>query len=121
MYFHGSVKKIYGFIFTVLFIALIFAKNFIPSAQAQNQNYVNLERFDMLTATAGWVLLGQQIFWTYDAGQTWNEIGPSIPLDASIQDVDFIDANTARILWITINPDSSTLSHLSHTNDHGRT
>src|SRR5215203_2944467 len=109
MYFHSSVKKIYGFIFTVLFITLIFAKNFIPSAQAQNQSHVSLERFDMLTATAGWVLLGQQLFWTYDAGQTWNEIGPSIPLDALIPDVDFIDADTAWMLWITINPDSSSL------------
>jgi glycoside hydrolase-like protein len=121
MRFHGSVTKVYRLILTLFFLTFISVVNFIPSAQAQNQNQVNLDRFDMLTTTSGWVLLGQQLFWTSDAGQTWNEIGPSIPSGATVQDVDFVDADTAWVLWTTVGSESSARFHLSHTNDHGRT
>jgi len=121
MRFFSFVKKIYRLIFTLFFIAILSVISFTPSAEAQNQNHVNLDRFDMLTATSGWVLLGQHLFWTSDAGQTWNEIGPSIPSDASMQAVGFVDTDTGWVLWITLNPDGSSLFHLSHTNDHGRT
>src|SRR6185503_4910557 len=120
MRFRGFVTKINRLVVILLFMTLVSGINLITPAQAQNQNSVNLERFDMLTTTSGWVLLGQQLFWTSDAGNTWNEISPSLPSDASVQDVDFVDADTAWVLWSVANPEGTSLFHLSHTNDHGR-
>ncbi|HJR80937.1 MAG TPA: glycoside hydrolase domain-containing protein [Anaerolineales bacterium] len=82
---------------------------------------VHLERFDLLTATSGWVLLDQHLFWTSDAGQSWEEIGPSIPSGALIQDVRFIDSNTGWLLWTSSTPESNGLFQLAHTMDHGLT
>ena len=91
------------------------------SVQAQELYTVNVSRFGLLTASSGWVLLNGHLLWTSDAGQTWEEIGPSIPSDASVQDLEFKDEDTGWLLWTLASPDGSSGFHLAHTIDHGLT
>src|SRR5215208_3806747 len=69
--------------------------------QAQAQSTATLDQFERLTATSGWILLDQKLFWTSDAGDTWEEIGPSLPSEGLIQDVKFIDDSLGWVLWTT--------------------
>ena len=64
-------------------------------------------------------MLDTQLFWTSDAGQSWEEIGLSIPSDATIKDVEFIDTNMGWVLWATDNIDGSANFTLAQTLDHG--
>jgi glucose/arabinose dehydrogenase/photosystem II stability/assembly factor-like uncharacterized protein len=76
-------------------------------------------KFDLITETIGWVLSGQNLFWTSDAGQTWDGIGPLIPVEAKVQDVKFLDPDQGWILWTTVNHDGTANFTLAHTSDHG--
>ena len=88
---------------------------------AQGQTQVKLRQFDLLTDRSGWVLLGQRLFWTEEAGRAWKEISPSLSADASIQDVEFIDARAGWMLWTTPDPQGGASFHLDHTVDGGET
>ncbi|HSJ88952.1 MAG TPA: PQQ-dependent sugar dehydrogenase, partial [Anaerolineales bacterium] len=90
-----------------------------PTWQTTSTNPTLLNQFDLITETTGWVLLDGQLFWTSDGGQSWDEIGPSIPVDAAVQDVQFFDSNTGWILWMTPNSDGSSSFTIAHTNDQG--
>jgi len=87
--------------------------------QSIDNNRVHVNQFDMLSATSGWVLLGQHLFWTHDAGQTWKETGPFIPTDAVVMDVEFINSEMGWMLFSTIDPNGY-LFQLAHTIDSGR-
>ncbi|MBI4761640.1 MAG: PQQ-dependent sugar dehydrogenase, partial [Chloroflexi bacterium] len=91
----------------------------LPTAQAQNSTPIRPDQFDRMTASSGWVLSGQNLFWTADAGQTWEEIGPAIPITASVQDVEFQDSDTGWILWSAVSSDGSSRLTLARTSDHG--
>jgi len=108
---------------TFLTVFVVFTTNLevSPSYQIQSHSQPRFDRFDFITASSGWVLLDQHFLWTSDAGETWNEIGPSIPSGAAVQDAQFIDANTGWILWTTDNIDGSAAFTLARTLDHGRT
>ncbi len=80
-----------------------------------------MKDFDLISSTDGWVLLGQHLMWTSDAGISWNEISPVVPANATIQDVKFIDFNLGWMLWTTINDDGSSNFIIAHTTDHGTT
>lgn len=109
-------------ILIVLFIVLSASGFNLPKQTYENnQDQVRLNQFDFLTEDSGWILLDYQLFWTSDSGQTWDEIGPSIPIDATVQDVEFIDINTGWMLWTTINADGSSNFTIAHTSDHGTT
>src|SRR5687767_3408228 len=95
--------------------------NASPVAQAQEQTQAKLRQFDLLTANEGWILLGQQLFRTSDAGRTWKEISPSLSADASIQDVEFIESRTGWTLWTMPDLQSGASFHLGHTRDGGKT
>jgi glucose/arabinose dehydrogenase/photosystem II stability/assembly factor-like uncharacterized protein len=105
--------------FSLILIILIYGTGSIPSAQTRSQYQPRLERFELLTASSGWVLLDKSLFWTSDAGKTWDEIGPSFPVDAAVQDVEFIDSNSGWILSTTNNEDGSSNFTIIHTTDHG--
>ena len=92
---------------------------FIPSVRAQDQTKIDLRQFDLLTESSGWVLLDERLFWTSDAGQTWEEIGPSIPSGAVVQDVHFINSDMGWMLLTSMNPDGGALFQLARTIDHG--
>ena len=108
-------------VFALSFVITVSGLNFSPLVQLRDQQQVKLDQFDMLTTNSGWVLIGLHLFWTYDAGQVWNEISPSIPPDGSIQAVEFIDSNIGWMLWTTANSDGSANFQLAHTLDNGKT
>lgn len=121
MRFPASVARLGGFAFQFLFVIIISGINFLPASVLQEQKPISLDRFDMLTADSGWVLLDQQLFWTSDAGQTWKQVGPSVPSGGVVRDVEFLEPDTGWILWTTANADGSSAFQLSSTTDHGRT
>ena len=119
MHFRSRMKQWIHIAFALSFAAGASGLN--PLALARAQEQVDLRQFDMLTASSGWVLLGGHLFSTSDAGQTWNEIGPSLSSDASIQDIQFIDAHTGWMLWTTIDPGRGASFYLTQTLDGGNT
>jgi glycoside hydrolase-like protein len=116
-----SVKQLCGLIFVFAFTLVSSGFNSSPAHQAEAENQVHVDQFDMMTESFGWVLLDRHLFQTSDAGQTWNEISPSISSDASIQDVEFIDTHTGWMLWTATDSDGGALFQLSQTNDGGIT
>jgi len=114
-----SVLQVRCLIFIIALTGL--ASGMAPAQPTQEENGVHLDQFDMLTAMSGWILLDQHLFWTSDAGQTWNEISPSIPSGAAVQDVSFLDANTGWLLWTLVTSDNSVVFQLAQTIDHGAT
>src|SRR6185295_6081583 len=99
MRFQFLVAKLSRLIFALSFTVIVSGINTSVLVQAQDKNSFSLFKFELLTTNSGWVLLDQHLFWTSDRGQTWHEIGPSIPSYALIQDVEFKDANTGWVLW----------------------
>ena len=107
-------------------LIFIFSFSIFPSningeifMQADEENGIQIDQFDFLNASSGWVLLDEQLFWTSDAGQTWEEIGPSIPPGATIQDIEFVDDNTGWMLWTTINADGGSNFTIAQTANQG--
>jgi len=94
---------------------------FISPVRAQDKTQIELRQFDLLTASSGWVLLDQKIFWTSDVGQTWDDISPSLPSGAVIQDVQFKDSELGWVLFTTLNPQGGALFHLANTTNSGIT
>ena len=123
MHFHIPIKKLSRLIVALSISAAAFQLHFLPSTQvrAQAQEQVDLRQFDMLTTGSGWILLDRHLFWTSNAGQSWNEISPPIPAEASIQDVEFIDPDMGWVLWTTGNFDGSASFALALTIDRGQT
>ncbi len=121
MRFHIPITQLSKVIFALSFTAIVFGISPSSLVGAQDKNPVNMLQFDRLTASSGWLLLDQQLFWTSDKGHNWSEIGPLIPIGASVQDVEFIDADTGWMLWSAPVPDGSTSFELAHTPDHGKT
>ena len=119
MHFRSRMKQWIHIAFALSFAAGASGLN--PLALARAQEQVDLRQYDMLTASSGWVLLGGHLFSTSDAGQTWNEIGPALSSDASIQDIQFIDAHTGWMLWTMIDPNSGASFYLVQTLDGGNT
>ncbi len=113
------MKKLIHIVFALSFATITSGWNSPAFTQAQEQ--ASPTQFELLTANSGWILLGSQLFWTGDAGQTWEEIGPSIPLEASVQDVHFTDESTGWSLWTTTDPGGGASVTLSQTADLGRT
>ena len=117
MYFRVLLKRICNFIL-ILPVAM-FVSGFQPAMQNAIENPTPLGRFDLMTPTSGWVILGHQLFWTEDAGETWMDLSPSIPAEASIEDIYFMDNNTGWMLWSMMNPDGLFVFQIAHTQDHG--
>ena len=119
MLFHVDVKQFCRLILSVAVIASEIS--FIPPVRAQDQNQVNLRQFDMFTASSGWVLIDNKLFRTSDAGGTWDEITPAMPLDAVLQDLQFMGPELGWVLFTTPNPDGGALFHAAQTTDGGIT
>ena len=119
MYFRVLLKRICNFIL-ILPVAM-FVSGFQPAMQNAIENPTPLGRFDLMTPTSGWVILGHQLFWTEDAGETWMDLSPSIPAEASIEDIYFMDNNTGWMLWSMMNPGGLFVFQIAHTQDHGVT
>ena len=111
------IKVVLAFTFTINMLG-VSSPAFV---QAQGNQQVRFEQFDILTTSQGWILLGQRLFWTSDAGQSWHEISPSISAEAVIQDVTFTDPNTGWMLWTTATSDGVIDYRLAQTADNGAT
>ena len=116
---HTLINNLYSLMVLVPFTVLASGFGVNSTIQTTNTNQIHLNQFDLMAESSGWVLLDGHLFRTSDAGQTWSEISPSIPVEAAVQDVEFIDSNTGWMLWMTINPDGSSSFTVAHTNDHG--
>ncbi len=121
MFFRASLLRILNFI--LIWPVAVFASGFQPvqALPAGSESPARLSRFDLMTATSGWVLLEQHLLWTEDGGQTWVDVSPSIPADASVKDVYFLDGSTGWMLWSIMDPDGMPLLQLAHTLDRGAT
>jgi photosystem II stability/assembly factor-like uncharacterized protein len=105
----------------LIYIVMSFGFGTLPRVQAQSLESVRLEDFDLTSASSGWILLGGRLFWTSDHGQTWEELGPALPANGTVRDVDFGDTEAGWVVWTEPNPDGSAAIHLEQTVDHGRT
>ena len=121
MHFLSYLKQLVPLVFVLLFAAITSGWNPPPFAQAQEQTQIKLDQFDMLTISSGWILLDGHLFRTSDAGQSWEEITPSVSPDAEIQDVQFIDLSTGWVLWTTTDSSGSASFYMAHTMDGGNT
>jgi photosystem II stability/assembly factor-like uncharacterized protein len=113
-------KSFTRIILVILFILIAPGLHASPTVHAQGQKQLDLLQFDLLTTRSGWILLDGHLFWTSDAGQSWEKITPSIPAGAEIQVVQFIDANTGWMLWTTPDSSGGASFHLAHTRDGGQ-
>jgi photosystem II stability/assembly factor-like uncharacterized protein len=118
MRFYFPVGQLSRLALALCLVLSVIGTNDLQTVQAQGQ--INLRKFDMLNATAGWILLDQYLFWTSDAGGSWREISPSMPIDARIQDVKFLDSDKGWVLWTLSNPDGSLNFQLARTIDNGK-
>lgn len=121
MRFHRFIRDLSSLFITLTLFVLPVGNNSVPDDRAQPAENTSLQQFDLLTDSSGWVLLGQQLFWTSDAAKIWEQIGPSLPPDGSIQDVEFINPQSGWVLWIKMNSDGHAGFHLAHTKDQGHT
>jgi photosystem II stability/assembly factor-like uncharacterized protein len=114
-----SLKQLCSLICIFCFALILSGFNSRLSPQAWDETPVDFDKFDMMTESSGWLLLNRQLFWTSDNGQTWTEISPPIPIDSSIESVQFIDSNQGWLLATTRDLNGGTLFQLSQTNDGG--
>jgi photosystem II stability/assembly factor-like uncharacterized protein len=121
MRFPVLIEKLTRFIFALALTGSMLGTGLVSPVRAQEQETLKLDKFDLLTVDTGWILIGQHLFWTSDMGQNWEEIGPSVPLGSSIQDVKFIDINKGWILSTSINSDARCSVQLAVTADRGGT
>ena len=106
---------------TLALSLVTFAFQALPAVRSMETAPVRLEHFDLLTHSSGWILLDKHLYWTSDTGHSWDEIGPDIPAEGVIQDVEFIDPDNGWVVWTSPYPDGSAQIHLDWTTDHGRT
>jgi photosystem II stability/assembly factor-like uncharacterized protein len=121
MYFRFPVKQLIRAVLALSLASVLSGLSSSPLAQAQELTQTKLDRFDMLTATSGWILLDTHLFWTSDAGQSWEEITPVISSDGMIQAVQFTDMSTGWLLWTRVDSSGSSSFYIAHTIDRGNT
>ena len=121
MSFRSFVTPLSRAIFALSIVMTISGIHPVFPVEAQQIPPATLIQFDLQTADSGWVLLDQHLFNTSDAGQTWQEVGPSLPVGAVVQDVELQDARLGWVLWTMIDPDGVVEFHLAHTSDGGAT
>jgi photosystem II stability/assembly factor-like uncharacterized protein len=121
MDFRILIRQLIKLVLAIAVAVLSFEIDPIRFVEAREAKPVQLRQFDLLNATSGWVLLDQHLFWTSDAGKTWEELSPLLPPHADIQDVVFLDSDTGWAVWNTDNSDVTERFELAQTTDHGTT
>lgn len=80
-----------------------------------------LQSFDLLSEQDGWLLANGGLYWTADAGQTWEDITPPQTGAAGIQNAYFLDA---RLGWAALSESTESgeaLYWVARTTDRGAT
>lgn len=93
----GVLRALRMLIFTCAFLLLISASFGRSIAHAGSED-ITIKAMRLLTRTTGWVLVGQQLFWTINAGRTWKDITPSGRGKGTIDAVFFLNNRTGWAL-----------------------
>ncbi len=75
------------------------------SPQIKNPFSASITAFDLLSAQSGWVLAGQSLYWTDDAGDSWSDITPPVPGNPEILSVTFVDKDLGWVIYQEIERD----------------
>jgi photosystem II stability/assembly factor-like uncharacterized protein len=119
MSFRKSLTQILKMILIVPVALFVSGFQHAPSMQTGSETSERLDRFDLVSPTSGWVLLEHNLFRTEDAGQTWMDMSPSIPAEASVEDVYFLDEDSGWVLWSMVDPNGLPMFQLAFTQDRG--
>ncbi len=80
-----------------------------------------LRGFHLVSPEEGWLLLGEELYWTQDAGGAWEKITPLESSPASIQAVAFLDAQSGWVVLSAAGSDGFPVYQLAQTTDRGAT
>ncbi len=75
------------------------------SPQIKNPFSASISAFDLLSAQSGWILVGQSLYWTDDAGDSWSDITPPVPRNPEILSVTFVDKDLGWVIYQEIERD----------------
>ena len=90
------------------------------SPQAQAGSTQAFRDFGIVSPTQGWILVGQQLYWTADNAASWSDITPALPAGATLYSASFLDAQTGWVLWGNSATDGSLALQIERTSDQGR-
>src|SRR5688572_1652800 len=88
------------------------------SPQAQGAT-PDLQAFQPVTPTAGWVLLDQRLYWTDAGGPPWTDITPAGVGADTIRAAHFLDTQTGWLVTTTTAQTASPTYQLFRTTDGG--
>lgn len=80
-----------------------------------------LTGFRLISATDGWLRLGQHLYWTRDSGQSWVEITPANLGSSVIQAAWFVDTQHGWLALTGLDASGSIAYRLARTSDGGAT
>ena len=110
-------RILYAFFLLLLFLAaVLFTSSVVIAGGSLETTDANALEFQLVSEGKGWVLLGQQLYWTEENGSTWQDITPPLA-GAQIMDVFFLDDQNA---WAVLNPNDGSRFTLATTSDGGR-
>ncbi len=91
-------------------------------ALAQGEAEPNgLAGFHLISATEGWLQLGQHLHWTGDGGQGWTEITPTNLDQSTIQAAWFVNARSGWLVLTQLEASGEIAYRLARTSDGGKT
>ncbi|MBL8045691.1 MAG: DUF1906 domain-containing protein [Anaerolineales bacterium] len=89
------------------------------AAKATTSSPENIESFGTLSPQTGWVLMGQQVYWTENAGAVWHEVALPETGGAKIAAASFIAAERGWLVLITANEVTQPTYTLAYTKNGG--
>jgi photosystem II stability/assembly factor-like uncharacterized protein len=93
-----------------------------PSSEPAAQPAAELRAYQAVSAQAGWVWIGESLFWTDDAGRRWREITPPVPglAAGAVAAAAFADASSGWVVATHTDHAGVPLFSLARTTDGGR-
>jgi hypothetical protein len=103
---------------SIFLFAAIFPSTLVANADTDSESLdANIQDFQLVSGSGGWLLSGQRLHWTDDNGDSWKDITPPFA-DHKIVDVHFMDDQAG---WAVLEQNETVLFSLAMTNDNGRT
>lgn len=84
------------------------------------ENVANLQELDLVSVDGGWVLIGQQLYWTKTGGQHWINITPPNKGQLMIQAVSFLDTQHGWLILTKTDKGGNVTYALARTFDTGK-
>ncbi len=112
----------FSFFPTALLSILLLALTVVSSVQAGNQletitQIAPISDFQFVSETHGWVLAGNQLWWSENGGSSWREVTP--PVDGQLWTASFIDEQHGFAVLSSIDELFTTYIYLASTDDSG--